>query len=43
MNQSNSNDKESAAFSISGNEISCFFVLLSFQFLIVSYFFWHNK
>lgn len=39
MNQSNSNDKESAAFSISGNEISCFFVLLSFQFLIVSYFF----
>lgn len=39
MNQNNSNDKESAAFSISGNEISCFFVLLSFQFLIVSYFF----
>ena len=32
-------DKENAAFSISANEISCFFVLLPFQFVIVSYFF----
>ena len=39
MNKSNKMDKESAAFTISGNEISCFFVLLPFQFLIVSYFF----
>ena len=39
MNKSNNMDKENAAFSISANEISCFFVLLPFQFVIVSYFF----
>lgn len=34
MNQSNSNDKESAAFSISGNEISCFLYFFLFNFLL---------
>lgn len=39
MNKSNSNDKENGAISISVNNVSCFFVLLPFQFVIVNYFY----